>query len=181
MSPANDVPATVCRKRKSQLVICNLQETPLDYLSELRIHSKTDDLMIRVMNKLNIPIPAFVLLRRLVVELITTGGERHRLNVYGVDVDGTPVTFLRSVKLTNSRRVARSEPFQFDIRDEVTSGKEFAIELEFMGHYGEPNLEIIHTVSEGSGPGALYLLRYDPSTGVWQFSTQDGMVASEGT
>ncbi|KAB5531455.1 DHS-like NAD/FAD-binding domain-containing protein [Coniochaeta sp. 2T2.1] len=175
VSPANDVPATVCRKRKAELVICNLQKTPLDYLSKLRIHSRTDDLMVQVMEKLDIPIPPFVLHRRMIVELETVNEEQHKLIVHGVDVDGTPVTFLRSVKLVNNRRVARTEPFELVFRDEVMPGMEFALRLEFMGHYGEPDLEIVYTVPEGPGsPKTLYLLRYHPTTGVWETSRQDG-------
>lgn len=180
VTPANDVPAAVCRrKRNAQLVICNLQETPLDYLSEPRIHSNADDLMTRVMDKLGIPIPAFVLHRRLFVELVSTSSELHKLIVYGVDVDGTPATFLRSVKLANNRRVAQSEPFELVFRERVDDGTEFALELEFMGRYGEPNLEIVHRVVEDDERKTLYLLDYSPGTGVWQVSKNDGMDGSE--
>jgi mono-ADP-ribosyltransferase sirtuin 6 len=81
--------------------------------------------MVRVMDKLDIPIPPFILHWRLVVELHTTGEGRHKLNVYGVDVDGTPVTFLRSVKLVNNRRLVRSEPFEFALRDNVPPGPNY--------------------------------------------------------
>lgn len=177
VTPANDIPATVCRKRNGQLAICNLQKTPLDYLAKLRIYSRADDLMVRVMDKLNIPIPPFILHRRLVVELKTTGDERHQLSVHGVDVDGTPVTFLRAVKLINNRRVAQSEPFQFDFRGAVTPETEFTFELEFMGHYGEPNLEVVFTPPDGHQARTLYLMGYNPATGDWQVSQQDDTIA----
>ena len=87
--------------------------------------------------------------------------------ISGVDVDGTPVTFLRSVKLANNRRTARSEPFNIMIRDELSPGMQFKLELEFMGHYGEPNLEIVHEYDGKGGERSLYFLEYNPQTGEW--------------
>lgn len=49
VTPANEVPEFVGQKRGGKLAICNLQNTPIDQLSDLRIHSKTDDLIIGVM------------------------------------------------------------------------------------------------------------------------------------
>ncbi|KAL8882755.1 MAG: hypothetical protein Q9192_007527, partial [Flavoplaca navasiana] len=99
VTPANEIREIVGRARTGKLFICNLQNTPIDHLSDLRIHSRTDELMIRVMEKLNLPIPSFVLQRRLALKLESTGDERWRLTVCGVDVDGTPGTFLKSIKL----------------------------------------------------------------------------------
>jgi hypothetical protein len=168
--PANKIPEIVGRKKAAKLAICNLQSTPLDGITDLRVYSKTDDLMIRIMEKLDFPIPTFILHRRLIVEL-STKDERHQLNVYGVDEDGTPVTFLQSVKLAYNRRVLRSEPFTFSIRDSLDPGLELKLELEFMGHYGEPNLEIVYEYQPGSEM-QIYLLDYDPLTGQWKTSTE---------
>jgi mono-ADP-ribosyltransferase sirtuin 6 len=90
--------------------------------------------------------------------------------VAGVDVDGTPVSFLRSVKMVNNRRVLKAEPFVFDLRGDVgEGGLEVKLELEFMGHYGEPNLELVHDVEEdGIGSAVVYLLEYNPSNGEWK-------------
>jgi mono-ADP-ribosyltransferase sirtuin 6 len=174
VTPASDVPATVCKKRKARLVICNLQETPLDYLSdEIRVHAKTDDLMVRVMADLGISIPSFILHRRMRIEFDGCLGDRPQLTVYGVDVDGTPVTFLRTVRLVNNRRVARSEPFRFDFRERVEPGTELTLELEFMGHYNEPDLEIVYSLADGGTKKTLYLLDYNPVTGVWELEKED--------
>jgi NAD-dependent SIR2 family protein deacetylase len=179
VTPANEVPEVVGQRRNAKLVICNLQKTPLDPLSELRIYSKTDELMIRVMEKLDIPIPPFILHRRLVVELETKEGTTHQLTVYGVDVDSTPVTFLCSVKLEHKRRVARSEPFVINFRGELDSGTQLKLELEFMGHYGEPNVEIIYEYHNEHDKQTLYLLEYNPYTGEWKTSKQDSLTASD--
>lgn len=179
MSPANEIPEVVGQRKTGKLAICNLQSTPLDRLTDLRVYSKTDDLMIRVMEKLDIPIPTFILHRRLMVELSSTD-DRHQLKVYGVDEDGTPATFLQSVKLGYNRRVLRSEPFLFNFRGSLDPGLELKLELEFMGHYGEPNLEIVCEYQPGSNMQTLYLLDYDPLTGKWKTSIKvDQVGASE--
>lgn len=166
--PANGIPEIVGLKKGAKLAICNLQNTFLDKLSDLRIHAKTDELMIKVMEKLNFPIPTFILHRRLVVEVEMKAGARHQVKVYGLDVDGTPVSFLHSVKLEGERRAIRAEPFVVTLRDDVEVGMEFKLELEFMGHYGEPNLVITHEYNGEGDEKALYLLDYNPQTGEWK-------------
>ncbi|KAF4633201.1 hypothetical protein G7Y89_g4920 [Cudoniella acicularis] len=165
--PSNKMPEIVGKKKSANLAICNLQSTPLDHLSTLRIFTKTDGLMMRVMEKLDIPIPPFILHRRLLVKF-----EKNQLVVSGVDVDGTPATFLQSVKVEYNRRVARSEPFVVNFRGELDSGTELKLELEFMGHYGEPNLEIVYEYRKEDDKHTLYLLNYNPLTGEWKTSKQ---------
>ncbi|KAK1466479.1 NAD-dependent deacetylase sirtuin-7 [Colletotrichum cuscutae] len=187
--PACTIPETVSKKKRTKmypdggtLVICNLQSTPLDDLSEqLRVWATTDDLMDRVMEKLEIPIPRFVLRRRLVVEVEAVGEERYQLTARGVDVDGTPAGFLQSVRMQGNRRVARTEPFTIPFRSELAAEAKIMAELEFMGHYGEPVLEIGMEYNGEEKLERMYLLEYDPSTGAWKVSTQDdGTFAGRG-
>ncbi|KAK7414580.1 hypothetical protein QQX98_006608 [Neonectria punicea] len=168
VTPANEIPEVVGRRKDAKLAICNLQSTPLDKLSELRIHSEADALMIAVMENLDIPIPQFILRRRLVVQLKSQDENRHELTVGGVDVDGTPVTFLQSVKLENNRRLIRNEPFAIQFRGTLDPGLEFNLELEFMGHYGEPNLKLVHQYNGVQDAAGLYHLEYNPYTGEWK-------------
>ncbi|KAL8981358.1 MAG: hypothetical protein Q9205_003826 [Flavoplaca limonia] len=180
VTPANEIPEIVGQARTGKLVICNLQNTPIDNLCDLRIHSKTDELMTRVMEKLNFPIPPFVLQRRLVLKLESTGDERYRLTVCGVDVDGTPVTFLKSIKLAYNRRIAHSEPFVIDFRGNLETETALKLELEFMGHYGEPNLEIMYEYTGERDAETLYLLEYNPYNGEWQTREQRSVDNGEG-
>lgn len=175
--PACEIPETVgkrkgVRGRKApQLSICNLQKTDKDNLCApgLRVHAKTDDLMTRVMAILDIPIPEFILRRRLSVEVKRLEAERHQATLTGVDVDGTPVTFLQSVRLRGSRRPVSSEPFVLNHRGDLGAGATLDFELEFMGHYGEPNLEMSHECGgEASSSKVVYLLEYNPRTGAWE-------------
>ena len=125
------------------------------------------------MEKLDLPIPKFILHRRLIVELSTKDKSRHQFKVYGVDVDDTPATFLRSVKLEDTRRAATSEPFDINFRRDLDPGTQLKLELEFMGNYGEPNVEIVYEYHEDRDGKTVYLLEYDPQTGVWNVSIED--------
>ncbi|TGJ80923.1 hypothetical protein E0Z10_g7827 [Xylaria hypoxylon] len=149
LTPSNEIPETVGRKRGAKLVICNLQSTPIDGLSDIRVFAKTDDLMIRVMAKLDLPISAFILRRRLVIQMETGENERQQLAVRGIDVD------------------VRSEPFTISLRSCPEPGTKMKVELQFMGHYNEPNLEVEYGY-EGEGDiESHYLLEYNPSDGEW--------------
>jgi hypothetical protein len=167
VSPANSIPGSVGKKKNATLAICNLQSTPFDDDAGIRIHTRTDDLLIRVMEKLAFPIPEFILRRRFMIEVETQSAERHQLKVFGVDVDGTPVTFLKSVKLEHSRRAAREEPFIISIRDKLDYGSQLKLELEFMGHYCEPNLVVTHDFNNEHDRKSIYLLEYNPKSGQW--------------
>jgi mono-ADP-ribosyltransferase sirtuin 6 len=47
------------------------------------------------------------------------------------------------------------------------------LELEFMGHYGEPNLGLVHEVVDGDfGKEVLYSLEYNPENGEWKTARQ---------
>lgn len=172
--PACDIPEAVGRRRGAALAVCNLQDTPLDELCRLRVHARADDLMARVMARLGIPIPPFVLRRRLVVAgsrpddaRQRPGGRLWQVVVRGEDVDGTPSSFLRAVRCANVRRVARSEPFCIVFRRDPEVGADITLELEFMGHYGEPNLEIKYRYGGQDDEKAVYQLEYSHVTGEW--------------
>lgn len=168
VTPANEVPAVVGQSRSAKLVICNLQKTPLDNFASTRIWCKIDDLMTRVMQHLGLPIPAFVLQRRLRLQLQLKAKGGCQLLVAGLDVDGTPATFLQSVQI--ERRILRSEPYIFELRNGLDPGAELKLILQFMGHYNEPNLELMHRYGSDDDLECTYLLGFDPQTGKW--STQ---------
>lgn len=55
VEPACELP--MMRKKHGKLIICNLQATPYDSKADLTIHTRTDQLMILLMEKLGISIP----------------------------------------------------------------------------------------------------------------------------
>ena len=69
VEPACELP--MMRKRRGRLVICNLQATPYDSKADLVIHSRTDVVMVRLMEKLGIQIPEFVYMFSLQVSLLS--------------------------------------------------------------------------------------------------------------
>jgi hypothetical protein len=196
VSPANEVPeVAVTGKRnvegkvkgksgkgRGKLAICNLQSTELDGIADraIRVRAKTDDFIVKVMEKLGIDIPEFVLRRRMVVEL-KCGESRQELKIRGVDIDDTPASFLQSVRLEHNRRVLRTEPFVITFRGEMEKA-ELKLELEFMGHYGEPSL-ILDVAGDfvGNESGQrVYLLEYNPRIGEWKVESKSGLVISNG-
>ena len=100
-----------------KLVIVNLQGTPFDYLASLRIWGRVDDVVERLMGKLEIPIPPFKLRRYLSLSY-NSGNDPTALVITGLDSDGSPYDIFKS---THS-----SSPNQFT--------------LEFHGNYLEPKL-----------------------------------------
>ncbi|KAI1277382.1 NAD-dependent deacetylase sirtuin-7 [Xylaria sp. FL0933] len=173
VSPSDEIPETVGRRRGAKLAICNLQSTPKDRFSDLRIFARTDGLMTRVMSKLGLSIPPFILRRRLVVRIETGDDKRKRLVVQGVDIDGTPATFLQSVRLDYNRRTVRSEPFVINFRTLPEPGTRLKLELEFMGHYGEPNLEVEYSYEGAGNTETQYLLEYSLIDGAWTVTQSD--------
>ncbi|KAK0619496.1 NAD-dependent deacetylase sirtuin-7 [Immersiella caudata] len=173
--PACTVPEITAKRRfgKGKMVIVNLQETPLDEMVGLRIWARVDEVMGKVMQRLRVEVPRFVLRRRLAVEVESQDEERHAVTLKGVDVDGTPVTFIQSVKMAGSRRAMKTGPFTINLRRKMEAGDVIEAEVEFMGHYGEPNLIIKNVYGRETG----YLLEYDPSTGQWD--VQPGEVIAQ--
>jgi NAD-dependent SIR2 family protein deacetylase len=170
VQPANEIPTTLGKKRGAKLVICNLQPTPLDDEASLRVWAKTDELMEKVMGYLSLPIPPFVLRRRLRVQVQgkTSGG--YRVVAEGLDVDGTPASFLQSVKV--GRRVLRAEPFTFESRDDLAPGTETTLLLQFMGHYVEPDLELVHKYEVPEDGQAEFWLSFELATASWATERQ---------
>ncbi|KAF5551240.1 NAD-dependent deacetylase sirtuin-6 [Fusarium mexicanum] len=160
--PASGIPETCGKSKRSKLIICNLQETFMEGLADMHVWAESDVLMTRVMDRLGYTIPSFILKRRLVIKLERDAHDRHIIVLTGVDDDGTPVTYLQSVKLEDSRRIVRSEPFSFVFREGLGTGAEVKFALEFMGHYNEPNVVIDYSVSEEDGAERVYDLSYDP-------------------
>ncbi|OBT40735.1 hypothetical protein VE00_09771 [Pseudogymnoascus sp. WSF 3629] len=196
VSPANEVPeVAVTGKRngerkvkgksgkgRGKLAICNLQSTELDGIADraIRVRAKTDDFMVKVMEKLGIDIPEFVLRRRMVVEL-KRGESRQELKIRGVDIDDTPASFLQSVRLEHNRRVLRTEPFVITFRGEMEKA-ELKLELEFMGHYGEPSLilDVAGDFVRNESGQRVYLLEYNPRIGEWNVESKSGLVIGNG-
>ena len=141
VTPAADIPATTARMGGS-LVICNLQKTPLDHLAALCIYGKCDDIMEKLMKKLDYQIPKWQMKKRVQVEL----KQNNKIDVMGVDSNGAP--FMLFPKITVHTPVAQSfpstkqtaQPFTANIDDKGSLPETFDITCRFQRNYAEPDL-----------------------------------------
>merc|ERR1712130_1002747 len=107
--PAADIPRKVGwrwqkNKAKYNLIIVNLQKTPLDNLCSLRIFAKIDDVMVPLMKELGMEIPEYKLNRymRVQVKSIKNKADLKKVSIAAVDVDGITATVFEEVKLSHN-------------------------------------------------------------------------------
>ena len=72
------------------MVIINLQKTPMDHLADLVIHGYIDDVIERLMKKLDLTIPQFKLDRWAKIKLEEGKDGKETLHVDGMDKLGGP-------------------------------------------------------------------------------------------
>merc|ERR1712053_62290 len=86
------------------LIIVNLQKTPLDDVCSLRIFAKIDDVMVPLMKELGLEIPEWKLQRFMKVKVQPLGNEADlkRMVFSAVDVDGINATVFQEVKLSHN-------------------------------------------------------------------------------
>jgi len=112
VQPAADMPDETVRNG-GRLVIVNLQKTPLDDVAALNIFGKIDDVIERLMVKLDMDIPKWTITRRFLVEFkYHEKQNRYRLELQGIDVDGVSFSIFKQIKLNNKITV-KKEPFVF--------------------------------------------------------------------
>ncbi|KAJ0419678.1 DHS-like NAD/FAD-binding domain-containing protein [Aspergillus carlsbadensis] len=166
VTPASTIPETVAARKNAKLVICNLQPTALDDDCDLRIFCEADVLMRKLLEKLNYTIPPFELQRNLLVKIETPVEDMHNVTLKGIDVDGTPLSFIKAAGVEGCRRFARAEPFSLNLRQHLQPGHgELKLTIELFGHYAEPYLEIVHEYV--GDEMVMYSLRYNPVVGQW--------------
>lgn len=117
VTPAADVPKTVF-ENGGKLVIVNLQKTPLDAYAALRINAKCDDVMNRLMDKLNIPIPQWKIQRRCEVvrvkDTLTINGRDEQHNYFSL----FPTVSIMFNGDKKTKKVSSKEPHKFKIGED---------------------------------------------------------------
>ena len=96
VSPANLLPQATA-ERGGNLVICNLQKTPLDDYAALVIHAKCDDIMTGLMERLGYQTPVWKMKKRLEVSLVDNGA---KVQFRGVDDTRKPFDLFKKVDVT---------------------------------------------------------------------------------
>jgi NAD-dependent SIR2 family protein deacetylase len=173
VEPAVDVPKIVHEKPNGRLVIVNLQSTPLDRMADLRINATIDTVFTRLMPKLGVAIPPFRLRRRVqITQFIRSVDDQPMMHIEGIDSQGAPVTLFRHVHVCES--LSLTEPHVrpilalIDRRGEPNKAPptHVPVRLEWMGHYGEPPLQLQVRLRNHSVQ--TWSLEYDPvETGRW--------------
>jgi len=178
--PACGMPAKTA-KHGGNLVICNLQKTPLDQRASIRIFAETDKVMEMLMALLAIPVPSFTLVRRVVIgqsesEVHCRAVDPHNAAqeiglLRAVDWDGTGIT---QAALGKSQSVVAEQL----VHSRQKTGLDLAHlkpVLYFVGHYGEPPLQLDLSLAHEVNA----TLSFDPYNQVWTYKLEEREPASE--
>jgi len=163
VAPASHMPEYVGKNPKANLVICNLQNTPLDNLANIRIHARSDDLMKLVMQELEITVPPFILNRCVCVHV---NANIPAVHVYAVDSDGTPASLFQGIVINGNKLEA--DPF---VKEFSVNLQNLDIELFFYGHYNEPPVKL--SVPCKKTQRRYFIMKYNPMTGIWQVEDKE--------
>jgi len=155
-----------------KLAIGNLQSTPLSSLAKLNIHTMCDDLMRKLMAKLDIPIPEWELHRRIRITI-----KQQTISLMGLDLNqDIAYTLFSTVRILVKQGIESKydskvikggeEPIEYKIKiNEMNENMDLYIELNWQGHYNEPmytvKLPFIDSTKE------IHLF-YNPKTGKWR-------------
>ncbi len=144
VTPAADMPLEVAERGK-KLVIVNLQATPLDKVAALRINGDCDTVMTKLMGKLGLEIPPFIL-QRYVRVVKKEEAKGTKLIIEGTDLKGNPYSIFPSVSIAlgtakDAKRInIKGHPYLFTIPDKWSGT--IVVTFLFQGHYGEKPLEL---------------------------------------
>lgn len=163
VTPAADIPLKVA-ENGGKLVIVNLQRTPLDEHAALNIHAKCDDVMERLMEKLNMEIPKWKINRFVEISCdgkkVTVSGRDEQHNYYSL----FPKVEMRTGKDIKSVQKSIKEPHNFALTEHSPSKLKF--KLYFQEHYNEKPLTL--TFDREESETKLFKITFDPFVGEWE-------------
>jgi len=171
VTPAADIPLTV-GQHGGKLAIGNLQSTPLASLANLNIHTMCDDLMRKLMAKLDIPIPEWELHRRIRITI-----KQQTVSYMGLDLNqDIAYTLFSTVRILVRQGVESKydskvikggeEPIEHKIKmNDINENMDLYIELNWQGHYNEPMYTVKLPFADSTKEIHLF---YNPKTGKWR-------------
>ncbi|CAF3746670.1 unnamed protein product [Rotaria sp. Silwood1] len=172
VTPAADIPERVV-ERKQKLVIGNLQRTPLHKVATLNIHAFSDAIMKGIMERLNIPIPTWIVRRRIHVTSQPSSNKQnqYRILIEGRDPDNVdiPYTLFERIQVIVDQKVIKQrqrQPFVFDLVD--NDQQPIIIRLHFFGHYNEVPFELTYPNLTSIPKDEQFYLLFDPMKGQWK-------------
>ncbi|XP_062516741.1 uncharacterized protein LOC134192074 isoform X2 [Corticium candelabrum] len=177
VTPAALVPKEVAKQGK--LVICNLQQTPLDDCASLVIHAKCDDVMVGIAKKLQFEIPPFKVPRRL--QFTSKPSQEHGryvVSINGLDESSDiPYSFIQEIEVAifskknavlKTHLKVKSEPIELEFKAVQGAACNATIRVHFHGHYGEIPLELDNNFVCGQSQKTVWKMAYNPLTGIWE-------------
>ena len=173
VSPANGMPVATAQNG-GNLVICNLQKTPIDHLAALVIHAKCDDIMRLLMQKLGYQIPVWQMKKRLEVSYVEQGS---KVQFRGVDDTRQPFHLFKQVDVTGlaakrsfPSKQQTKQPYKVTLPAEAERPEKLTVDLEFMGHYKEKNIKFdidLEMLAQAGGK-IVYEMVFDSPSGNWE-------------
>lgn len=103
VTPAADMPKDVGVAHK--LVIVNLQKTPLDGVAAFKINALCDDVMTKLMAKLEIVPESYRLVRYVHLDK----KKEDVVEFEGIDATGIPYTFLKNAVIQGEKNIVKPE------------------------------------------------------------------------
>eukprot|EP01103_Thecamoeba_quadrilineata_P017954 TRINITY_DN6593_c0_g1_i1.p1 TRINITY_DN6593_c0_g1~~TRINITY_DN6593_c0_g1_i1.p1 ORF type:complete len:395 (-),score=48.41 TRINITY_DN6593_c0_g1_i1:108-1292(-) len=175
VSPANLMPPEA-----KNLVICNLQKTHLDKSAKVRVYARCDDFVELVMDYLGLEIPPFCLQRYVEIAMkevfdTKTTSDNLAIQVRAVDSVGIPASIFSKVEIFDAAKShwaapKEREPFLFLRLSDQINEESVIIRLSFMGHYGEPSLDLtipLKAPNESQKCMKKFLLEFHPANLQW--------------
>jgi hypothetical protein len=176
VTPAADIPRTV-GKRNKKLVIGNLQRTPLYSIATVNIHAFSDTIMQGLMERLDIPIPQWIVRRRVRVTREKTDDKstNYDILIEGRDPDTTDIPFslFKSIQIYSGEKEIqqiKKEPFTFEISKKISDP--INIQLNFFGHYNEIPFTLKYSKVTDIPHEEEFYLFYNPMIGQWRKTTK---------
>lgn len=175
VTPAADVPRRVAERGK-KLVIGNLQRTSFHKLATLNIHAFSDTIMKGLMERLDIPIPPWIVRRRVRVTRENSSNDKnYEILIEGRDPDNTDIPFslFKSIQFNCGKKTIKKinqEPFLFKIPKD--NADPIIIHLEFFGHYNEIPYDLEYTNASDVPRQDEFYLFYNPMIGKWRKTKQ---------
>jgi len=168
VAPASQIPEIV-GKKKENLVIVNLQATPLDNLACLKINGMADKVIEMVMEELQLPIPDFMLYRHLSI-FKQVDEKKKKILIKGIDSDKTPYSFLPKIQIMSKaiKKSLEKEPFFFIFKEEKEKAEPIELGLSFYGHYEEEDYPMKIDLSKfQDNEEKIFCLEFSPQIGKW--------------
>jgi len=163
VTPAASLPKETL-KNGGRVVIVNLQKTPFYNTASLNIFAKIEDVMERLMIKMNYQIPKWTFIRRVFFDYNRNSKE---FVIHPRHLNDDYFSFLSKVelKIFSKTIVLNKEPFIHKFAEHVKNIDNLELKFHFFSHYQEPLFSLVEKF--GNIIGKILTLHFDPNEKKW--------------